>query len=312
MLMELTEAQRIRREYLREKRESGEYPIAGLQIFDSIQNLKFSDYVLDYERDVISIYSSYLDDLSSLKLDDTVAFLEFIKNQEILDNQSLEKENGFLISLYFQTVAKEKDNAIDFLLSHMDSGFSREDFIAAHKLLLKGTKNEFFSGFDYRQYDESCVGYKDSATGEEVILYFNLPVSDIEEAIQRTLTFYNSDQYDEHTFLKGQIAHGIVGSLQMFNDGNTRYARILQHIKTSELTAKNLGVDFGLPTMYGTRAYFPQRARYRQLMQELVMNPSDETWDKWFKFNLNASEFALTFLDTHLQPYKTMVRNRKS
>ena len=99
--MELTEAQRIRREYLREKRESGEYPIAGLQIFDSIQNLKFSDYVLDYERDVISTYSSYLDDLSSLKLDDTVAFLEFIKNQEILDNQSLEKENGFLISLYY-------------------------------------------------------------------------------------------------------------------------------------------------------------------------------------------------------------------
>lgn len=290
------------KEQIKSLRDSGNYPIVSLQIFDSIKKLEFSDFILDQEKDVIELYRHYLDEVSYMNPIDVSNFLQAIKNVEFIDNQALEKEDSFLMSLYAQTM---KENAIDYLLHHMNPNLSRDSFIEAHKLLLCGTSSARYAEQDYRMDNEVFVGRHD---GDEICIdYFTLPHDDIEEAIAKTLDFYDSSELDDHVFLKGQIVHGLVATLQMFSDGNTRYARILQNLKVYDLTSKNLGTNLGLPALYGTRSYFPWRGKYRELISHLAIDSCDNSWNEWFRFNLNRTEDSIYFLDHKLDGYKKMV-----
>lgn len=71
----------------------------------------------------------------------------------------------------------------------------------------------------------------------------------------------------------------------------------------NELTNKEYNTNFSMPIIYGTRAYFPMRGQYRYLVQNLVINPNEENWDKWFKFNLNREEDTLMVLEDKVKEY---------
>ena len=135
---------------------------------------------------------------------------------------------------------------------------SKDVFINGHKFLLKGTNSQKYVDKKYRTDNKACVG-KVLPDGSRKINYFGINYEDIDEAIERVLNFYNSDIFDEHIFLKSQIIHGLLASLQMFDDGNTRYARILQNIKLYSLTKKYLDPSLNSPVLYGTKSYFPYR-----------------------------------------------------
>lgn len=294
----------LTKEIVQKMRESGEVPTVDLKIFDSIYSLPFSDFVIDHENDTEKIYKQYLNDLLELKNDEIDVYLNAIKSVEIVDNQSLEKEDSFLISLYMQT---KQTNAIDYLL---ENGYTlnKDTFVNAHKLILNGTSSQQFADKDYRTNDEAFVARIEN--GITKIRYFALPCINIEEAIDRFIEFYNSDIYNDRIFLKSQIIHGLIATLQLFDDGNTRFARILQNIKLAELTSKKYNKDLSLPALYGTRAYFPYRSKYRELIGNLAINPNYENWDNWFNFNLNRVEDSIFFIDNKLSAYKKMVYKR--
>ena len=90
----------------------------------------------------------------------------------------------------------------------------------------------------------------------------------------------------------------------MFSDGNTRYARILQNIKLAELTNETFHYSFESPALFGTRSYFPFQYDYRKLIQNLAVDPSNENWNQWFRFNLNRAEDTMYFMDHKLEQYK--------
>ena len=291
----------LTREYVEKMRVSGEIATVSLKIFDGIYSLPFSQFVVDHENDTEELYTSYINDVIELNGDNFISYLNAIKSVEIVDNQSLEKEDSFLMSLYMQT---ERTNAIDFLINN-GVILNRDAFINAHKLILKGTSSQKFSEKDHRTDNEAFVVRIEN--GNPKIRYFALPYTDIEEAIKKVIEFYNSDTYDDRIFLKSQIIHGLVASLQLFDDGNTRYARILQNIKLSELTNKKYNYNLPLPVLYGTRAYFSHRSKYRELIGNLAINPNYENWDAWFNFNLNRIEDGIFFIDNKLTAYKKMI-----
>lgn len=294
----MTEEER-RKEKIRQLRESGKYPIVNLSIFDSINKLKLSDFTLDHLEDTEELYLKYLDDIFNMDIEHQKNFLRTIKSMEVVDNQTLEKEDSFMMSLYMQT---RRENSIDYLLNRNSKVMSKPKFINGHKVLLRGTSSDKFAYNDYRMDDEKFVGRYENH--EPVIDYFVLSSNYIEDAISRIIDFYNSDKYDEQIFIKSQIIHGLVSSLQLFDDGNTRYARLLQNIKLYHLTKKNFNIMLDNPAVYGTRSYFPHRGRYRELISNLAINPNDDSWDEWFNFNLNRFEDSIYFLDQKLAKYK--------
>ena len=143
----------LTREYVEKMRKSGDIPTVNLKIFDSIYSLPFSQFVVDHENDTEELYTHYINDVLELKDDDLISYLNAIKSVEIVDNQSLEKEDSFLMSLYMQT---ERTNAIDFLINNGVT-FNRDAFINAHKLILKGTSSQKFSDKDHRIDNEALL-----------------------------------------------------------------------------------------------------------------------------------------------------------
>ena len=88
----------LTREYVEKMRKSGDIPTVNLKIFDSIYSLPFSQFVVDHENDTEELYTHYINDVLELKDDDLISYLNAIKSVEIVDNQSLEKEDSFLMS----------------------------------------------------------------------------------------------------------------------------------------------------------------------------------------------------------------------
>lgn len=283
-------------------RNSGSIPIADFRIFDSIEMLNVSDFVMDNENFILSMYKKYMNQINSMENKDIISFLKVIKNMEIINNHSLEQDDSFLTALYLERIG---ENSIDYLLSNIN--MSKEIFTKGHKLLLKGTKSQKYFDKEYRTDNKSCVG-NILPDGSRKINYFAINYEDIDEAIERLLNFYNSDIFDEHMFLKSQIIHGIVASLQMFDDGNTRYARILQNIKLYSLTKKYLDSSLINPILYGTKSYFPYRGKYRELIMGLVVSPNQDSWDNWFEFNLNRCEDQMYFLSNKIEQYKRLIK----
>lgn len=284
---------------IQELRDSGDIPVVNLNIFDSIRHLEISQYVLGHIDYTNELYNQYIYTLLSLVEEKRTPFINAIKFSEIIDNQVLEKEDSFLISVYMQM---EQENIIDYILHNSRPLLSKEAFIEGHKRLLRGTKSAQYANKDYRTDNEAFVGRREQ--GELKIRYFTLPFTDIEEAIERTVDFYNSDSYNDNLFVKSQIVHGLIASLQVFDDGNTRYARLLQNMKLFELTNSQLGHSFTSPTLYGTRAYFPFRDKYRELIGDLAIAPTNEHWNAWFEFNLNRMEDQMFFLENKLEQYQ--------
>ena len=287
-------------EELLELRRSGNYPVANIKIFDDIKRINLSNRTLDNLQYTEEVYIERVNEIMSLDEIIREKYLSKIKTIETLDNQSLEKEDYFFIDLYQDIM---NDSAIDYLL---DNDMSEHSFIEGHKLILKGTSREDLSNIDYHHNDDTYISYEDN-NGNILPYYFALDHNDIPEAIDKIVEYYNSNN-DTNVFEKPIITHGLIAALQMFNDGNTRYARLLQYLKIHELTNKKYKVNSDKPLIYGTRSYFPFKQNYRQMMSELVINGDSDTWNTWINFNLNRIQDRINYEEPKLERVKTLIK----
>lgn len=282
-------------------RDSGNYPIANLKIFDSINKIKLSDRVLDNLKWTEETYIERVETIDSFN-SKKKKFLESIKLMEAKDNQDLEREDLFIydiLSHYY------KENCIDYLLTH---DFNKETFIKAHKILLEGTSSQEFAKKDYRDNNDTYVSQVDW-NGTVTPYYFAIDYKDIPEALDRIIEYYQSNG-DTDIFQKGIVTHGLVAALQMFNDGNTRIGRVLQYIKIKDLTEKLFDRKLDQPYLYGTRSYYPYKENYRELMSNLAINPDNDTWNAWINFNLNRLQDRMTYEEPRIEEVKTLIKTR--
>ena len=251
----------------------------------------------------MGIYKQYLENILSMKKTKQESYLKGIKVQEIMDTQLLEQEDSYLLALYMQT---HRESAMDYLLKQQRSPLdflTREEFIKAHKKLLQGT----FSGQKYgkNNYRTNNFTYV-SKSGKEwnAIHYFALPCEEIESGIMNLTIYYNSLIHNEHTLIKPCLVHGLVGALQMFDDGNTRMGRMLQNVKIYELTEDNLKYYLISPALYSSKSYLDYREQYRNKLGDVAIKPSDESWNHWINFNLNRMEDQIYYMNNKLLDYQ--------
>lgn len=275
---------------VQEAMDSGKYKVADLSLFRDFENIKLSDNLFSHIEYTTELLNEYLYELTlfSDKHPGLKEYLEAIKTGDILDNQKLEKENSFMIGLYYHT---KKDKAIDMLikLANENKQIKENDVYKIHNSLLYGTSSE--GDNLVRTSNEKFVGRV--VNHERIIDYFPIDYKSVSEAINKLCDLYNKrltgDNFD-NVFIQPFIVHGLIGALQPFTDGNTRMARLMQHTLIWNLINEKTDFSFELPPLYATRSYYPMRGNYRAGISSLVTNNDDESWEEWFHFNLNRIE----------------------
>ena len=292
-------------------------PIVKMNIFDVLDNYVPSERIkniIEYTKD---LYVELYDKLSEYTDDEKLTFLKTLKESDIIDNQSIEKEDLFLIALRrnFESVF-----SIDLLLEKVNNNeyISKEDFINIHDTLLIGTSSENKLGL--RDNDLKFVGSYQSNPQTKyfyenrAISYFPLKHTEIDAALDKFLNFYNSgirpnDKYD--VILLPMVCHGLIAALQLFKDGNTRYGRLFQNVLLYKLANDELNIDLELPLVYATRQYAAYREEYRKKIENIVLNNNAEAWEDWFSFNLKRIQDGIFYnsncLDS-LQSYKGRIK----
>ena len=243
--------------------ESGLYSIAGLDMFDRLGEIKINDNLnmhLEYTDELLREYLGELMELKFLRPGLT-EFLKASKSGDVRDNQSLEKENSFMIGLYSQM---PRETAIDRLIRYYKNGkiITCKNLYALNNTLLYGTSSEELQ--TVRTCNNKFVGKFEN--GERIISYFPIDCKDINKAAERLVLLYNcrliSDGFD-NVFFQPFLVHGLVATLQLFNDGNTRLGRVMQHSLMWQLINERTEFEFDLPPIYATRNYYPLRDVYR-------------------------------------------------
>ena len=261
----------------------GKYPIVDLTIFDYLDELQASENLKGKIEYTMDIYQDLIKQVKDLPPELKLKYLLTLKNADVIDNQVLEEEDSFLISL-----AQNMDSttALDIAINHYGKEFTKEDFIYLHDHLLSGTSSSDKQGL--RENNLKFVGTWEN--NEKKIQYFPIISDDIDKALTKFLDFYNSNidntekEYD--AVLKPIIYHGLIAALQLFKDGNTRFARTVQHVELWGMLNNIVDKGIEMPIVYATRQYFPFRNQYRELIKNIAIQNSEEAWNEWFNFNL--------------------------
>jgi len=296
---------------------------ASLDIFERVKKIKLSDGVKYDLESVLEKYNNmiknlkYLEDGTSFPIKERNAFLKDLKNEDIKNNQIVENEDEYLINLYHYL---QPNTVTDTLIKKNGEDVSLDEFTFYHQLLLKGTSS-FDSREDYtRKNNDAFVGtYNvDMRTNKQynVVDYKPINYKYIPKALELLVNYYNDKELkDENDILiKPFLFHAIVACLQLFQDGNTRFARVLQHIKiwnyTNQINTNQIKLK--MPVLYLTEPYKLYRGQYREIIKDLVVEDTDSSWNKWLEFNLYRAEEALNYEQNNLNTLrKTISRYKK-
>lgn len=275
-----------------EAMKSGLYSIADLSMFEQIDKIEISDNLqmhLEYTNDLLREYLEEIMELEG-KRPGLIEFLKAIKEGDVVDNHGLEKVNSFLVGLYSQM---PRETAMERLVRYYKNGkeITSKNFLGIHSTLLYGTSVDEDK---VRTSNSKFVGRV--VNGERVVDYFPIDYKDIRKAVNKIIEVYNGRLFDngfDNVFFQPFLVHGLIGALQMFDDGNTRLGRVMQHALIWQLINERTEFNFELPPVYATRAYYPLRCKYRELIAMLVKNNDNVAWNKWFDFNLDRIEDSI-------------------
>ena len=273
-------------------------------MFNIIENIELEDRVVGALEYTEELLKEYLEDIKTLEGETPglPEYLKALKNGDILDNQNLEKENSFLIGIYMQL---SRESAIDKLIKYKNNSkqLTEEDIYDLHNTLLYGTSSEGKPSL--RTTNEKFVGRFQN--GQRIIDYFPIDCKEVPEAVRKIANLYNQ-RYSEETFnnifIHAFIIHGLIGALQIFEDGNTRIGRVMQHALIWQYINERTEFTFELPPIYATRNYYPYRGTYRGLISRLVKENSNEAWNEWFDFNLKRIQDQIYKNNENLYEFK--------
>lgn len=283
----------------------GKYSIVDLTIFDYLDELQASERLKGKIEYTMDIYQDLIKQIKDLPPELKLKYLLTLKNADVIDNQVLEEEDSFLISL-----AQNMDSttALDIAINHYGKEFTKEDFIYLHDYLLAGTSSSDKQGL--REDNLKFVGTWEN--GERNIQYFPIISDDVDKALTKFLKFYNSNidntekEYD--AVLKPIIYHGLIAALQLFKDGNTRFARTVQHVELWGMLNNIVDKGIEMPIIYATRQYFPFRNQYRELIKNIAIQNSEEAWNEWFNFNLHRIQDNIYKNEENIQIAKQRIK----
>ena len=257
-------------------------PRVDISILEYFSNYKPNDDVLFLADFLIDDYKEYRNLIKKLDILEE-PFLTTIKNEEIKSNQKLEDVNGFVIDLLLNSkVPCTTNNLIE--QKNKNTILNKLGFINSHKVLLLGA--EELNKTTIRKDNSSIV-----KLNEHEVDYIPIDYKYINQAIEHILSIYNDStiQHETDIFFKPILLHGLIASLQLFTDGNTRLGRVYQNILMWDLS-KNIDSfkDLNTPILYSSLALLKHSTKneYRQQIKDIATNPSNLNLNNFLYYKL--------------------------
>lgn len=274
-------------------------------LVSNVKNLKIYDNTLFHLEDTKEKYKEYIDKLLTLDAKKLKYFLLNLKNREIINNQEAELEESFLLELFKLTQRKD---SIDITMKHFeDNSLDKIELQKIHRVVIKGSTDDIVNNYDYRSDNDKWVGHY-GTNGQQRVDYYPPDHNDIDELINITLDYLNNsnERTDEFNdiFIKPFIVHALIAYIQPFGNGNTRLARVIQHGKICKMTNEIYDTEFATPTIYLSKNYLLTRRQYRDLIKNIAVNKDNDSWNKWFNYNLNMVDEQVYYLDTQVTAYQ--------
>lgn len=300
--------------------ESGEIKQTGLYVFDKLSNFILDDNNKFLIDSILDLYLSYIESLEQLS-EYKIPFLKSLKEEEIKRNQVLESINPFLIQVFMNSNHKSATNlAIKHKKEQKDCAI--RGLCQYHKILLNGLSPSIENESQYRDDNNTIVGsFACTANGTIIsinnISYIPIDYRDVKIALELILQLYNEKDLTNLTdvFVNPIIIHGLLSSLQCFRDGNTRLARVLEHVRLWELTNKILPIVdiLELPVLYSSDAIIrlDKRKKYRHYIKEFAINPNNITFNEWINFNMLIFEKQIYYNQDRLKESMLVLKKYK-
>ena len=274
--------------------------IADIRVFDYIDNIVLDDKTLGQLEYTLEVYQEYLDFLQTFSKTNLEKILKGLRNTEVIDNHVVERENYDWLINYQET---HHSTAINYLIRKLfteGEELSPAILSKSHEILMRGTSNEDDILLKFRKNNHHYVGYQEN--GNKIIEFLPISYDEIKLALQLFCDYYNQEENDTNlAYVKPFVIHGLLAALQVFEDGNTRVARSIQHIKMFQVTRDLFQVPLNLPALYFSKTYMPYRKEYRDMICQIALNPSIQTWNEWIAFNLRKVQDQICFNENNLK-----------
>lgn len=272
-----------------------------MEALDKIKNIKVYDITFMHLEECMNSYKKYMELLDKLSFKELALFLQTLRREELINNQEAEFESPLLMQM---EASLENKTSIAMMADLINSGenITLNNIKDIHKKLLKGTVDDIPKNYIYR---ENEVRVSEIIDGKEVVSYFPPEAKEILPYMEYILNYLNNDNnlQIETVFIKPMIAHAYIALLQPFGNGNTRLARLVEYGKIFDLTNKYFGKNYPNPILYLSKNYLLTRANYRNGIANIAKIPDNDSWNAWFKYNLNRIEDQLFYLNHSLETY---------
>jgi len=272
-----------------------------MEALEGIKNIKIFDNIMFHLDDCYKEYQRYMGLLDGLSLKELGTFLQILRKNELVNNQETENEPSLLMEM---TAQIDKTNSVQMMADLVNSGrdITLDDVKKIHQRLLRGTSDDIEKNYKYRDFPVTVSRIENS---ESVLEYLPPDSEEIIPYMEYLLDYLNDDTglQMETVFIKPMIAHAYISILQPFGNGNTRIARLIQYGKIFDLTNKYFGKNYPHPIMYLSKNYLITRGNYRGNISNIAKMHNDESWNKWFNYNLNRIDDQLYYLINNLNNY---------
>lgn len=289
----------------REEQIKNGVPTIELDIFNSLDNLVLSDDVYSFAEYLLDEYLDVIGELENIIPEDRKKFLDDLKRKEIINNQLLE-------GISYKIIKEAYENSTKFSLDEMmkmrDKNLNPEDIVSIHDLIVSGTDCK--KGI---RKDNSAFVWG-TKNGEKVVDYLPIDCNDINKALNLLSNYCNFNNIHDNIeiFIKPIITHGLIASLQLFDDGNARTGRMFQNAGIWGLTSKVYSNSFKefTPVILSSKQYEPYYSEYRGAVLSLVKDHTSAGWNSWILFNLARIEENLNFISSEMK-YKSSTFRKK-
>lgn len=254
--------------------------------YSSIDKIELTDQVIELLKEMEAAYLEYIRYFEIYGPELEQKFLRVYQREELKSTNEMEQVLP-LVSAYYSNNATNLELEQTIKKIYRDQILTERELHDLHKLVLKYETRRPLKIGAYRDCPV-YIGYMQD--GERVITAEPPAPEEVPILMEQLLEYFNDNVSNEdkmnHPFIKSAIVHVLTTIIHPYEEGNGRISRLLHHTKMWQLTQNKYNVKLHLPVFYFSNSYSFARRGYTSKVHRISLDPTTESWNSWFQYNL--------------------------